>query len=144
MNMNKAFFLPTESRDPKWLEVDAKGQVLGRLATRIANALRGKNKPYYTPHTDCGDYVIVTNAKEVVLTGNKLADKIYEKYTGYIGGLKQKTAETLMKEAPEKIIEFAVKGMLPKNRLNDKIIKKLKVYPSDKHPHGAHLPQKLK
>lgn len=143
VGMNKAYFLPKEHREPRWLVVDAAGLVLGRLATRIANALRGKDKPNYTPHTDGGDYVIVLNADKVVLTGNKWHGKIYERYTGYIGGLREMTALEMVKKHPTRILEHAVKGMLPKNKLSDQIIKKLKVYTTGEHPHTAHKTQKL-
>jgi len=141
--MNKAFFLPKEQREPRWLIVDAKGLVLGRLATRIANALRGKDKAYFTPHTDSGDYVVVINADKVVLTGNKWNDKIYERYTGYIGGLRTATAKEVLKKHPTRLIKHAVEGMLPKNKLSDQIVKKLKIYASDQHPHAAHTMHKL-
>jgi large subunit ribosomal protein L13 len=143
VGMNKAYFLPVEHREPRWVLVDAAGQVLGRLATRIANSLRGKDKAIYTPHTDSGDYVIVINADKVVLTGNKWNDKIYERYTGYIGGLRETTAKELVKKHPTKLIEHAVKGMLPKNKLSDQILKKLKVYATPHHPHTAHKIQQL-
>lgn len=144
MDMNSAFFLPKESRKPRWWVVDLQGKVLGRSATVIANVLRGKNKPYYTPHTDCGDYVIVLNADKVVLTGNKWQDKEYERYTGWIGGLKVTSAQDLAKRHPTRLIELAVKRMLPKNILNRQVFKKLKVYAGAEHPHQAHAPEALK
>jgi large subunit ribosomal protein L13 len=143
MDMNKAFFLRKEDRAPQWWIIDAEGQVLGRLATQIADVLRGKNKAIYTPHTDTGDYVVVINAEKIVLTGNKWEAKEYARYTGYIGGLKITTAEEMLAKHPTDIIEFAVKGMLPKNTLSRQIIKKLKVYVGTEHPHMAHGLQKL-
>ncbi len=139
MNFNKAFFLKKEDRDPQWILIDAEGQVLGRLATRIADSLRGKNKPVYTPHTDCGDYVVVINADKIVMTGNKMRDKIYDRYTGWMGGYKEQTARELMEKKPTKLIELAVKRMLPKNRLSREIFKKLKVYAGNEHPHEAQV-----
>src|SRR5688572_11482365 len=110
MDMNKTFFKKNEERKPKWRVIDAKGKVLGRLATQIADILRGKDKAEYTPHTDVGDYVIVINARHVVLTGNKMEDKVYERYSGWIGGLKKVTAKQMMEKHPERIIEHAVYG----------------------------------
>lgn len=143
MNMNKTFFLPKEQREPRWFTIDATGMVLGRLATRIANVLRGKDKAFYTPHTDCGDYIVVTNASKVLLTGDKWNGKLYTRYTGWIGGLRVATAKELVKRHPTKLLEYAVEGMLPKNRLSDQIAKKLKIYADDKHPHAAHKLQQL-
>jgi len=139
MDMNKAFFFKNEDRNPKWLVIDAKNQIVGRLATKIANILRGKNKPYYTPHSDAGDYVVVINAKDIVFTGDKFNQKIYRRYTGYIGNMKTLTAKELLKKRPETIIELAVKRMLPKNKLSRDLIKKLKVYPNLEHPHKAQV-----
>ncbi len=139
MDMNKAFFLRNEDRSPKWHLIDASGMVLGRLASRVADILRGKNKAYYSPHVDCGDYVIVTNCEKIVLTGNKMKEKLYRKHSGWRGGLKTKTAEELFRKDPSLLVKHAVKGMLPKNRLNRKIIKKLKVYVGNDHPHKAQL-----
>ncbi len=124
--------------------IDAKGQVLGRLATTVANLLRGKDKPTYTPHVDCGDHVIVVNASSVVLTGQKKANKMYHHYSGYRGGMKSKPAEKVLQTKPESMIELAVWGMLPKNRLSRHIIKKLKVYAGESHPHEAQKPQEMK
>ncbi len=137
MDMNRAFFLRKEDRDPRWRVIDAEGKVLGRLATEIAEILRGKDKAHYTPHTDAGDYVVVVNAEKIVLTGNKLEDKEYARYSGWMGGLKITTAEELLNKYPERLIEFAVKGMLPKNKLSRQIIGKLKVYAGPHHPHIA-------
>lgn len=127
----------------KWYIADADGAVLGRLASSIAARLRGKHNPLYTPHVDTGDWVIVVNAEKVVLTGKKLDKKNYYRHSGYIGGLKTTTARELMEKRPEDVIRFAVKGMLPKNRLGRKLIKKLKVYRGDQHPHEAQQPEAL-
>lgn len=143
MDMNRAFFLRKEDRAPKWWIIDAEGLVLGRMATHIADVLRGKNKALYTPHTDSGDYVVVINAEKVKLTGNKLADKEYARYSGWIGGLKITTAEEMLKKHPTHLVEAAIKGMLPKNKLNRQVIKKLKVYAGSTHPHAAQKIEKL-
>jgi large subunit ribosomal protein L13 len=127
-----------------WYVVDGTNQTVGRMCAKIAAVLRGKNKAYYTPHVDCGDYVIVTNCDKVVFTGNKLDEKIYDTYSGYPGGRKEETAKNLMKRRPEVIIERAVKGMLLKNRLGRQMFKKLFVYVSEGHPHGAQQPKELK
>lgn len=127
----------------KWFVVDAKDAVLGRLATSIASRLKGKHNPLYTPHVDTGDWVIVINADKIVLTGKKWEQKCYYRHSGYIGGLKTITAEKLLEKSPEDLIRFAVKGMLPKNRLGRKQFKKLKVYTGDKHPHEAQQPEVL-
>jgi large subunit ribosomal protein L13 len=137
-DMNKAFFLAKEARDPQWRIIDANGKPLGRMATRIADMLRGKDKPTYTPHTDGGDYIIVINADKVMLTGDKWNDPEWHvTYSGWIGGQKFKSAKDL---SYEKLITLAVKGMLPKNKLSDQMIKKLKIYEGEVHPHGAHKP----
>ncbi len=141
MDMNKAFFLKKEEQQPQWWLIDAEGQVLGRLATRIADVLRGRHKAAYTPHSDAGDYIVVINAEKIVLTGNKLEDKIYDRYTGWMGGYKVTTAKEMLQKFPERVIEHAVKGMLPKNKLSDQMIKKLKVYAGTNHPHAAQNPQ---
>jgi large subunit ribosomal protein L13 len=125
----------------KWWFVDAKGEVLGRLATRIASRLRGKHNPLFTPHVDTGDWVVVVNADKIVLTGKKMDKKNYYRHSGYIGGLKTTTAKELSEKSPEDLIRFAVKGMLPKNRLGRKLFKKLKVYAGDEHPHDAQMPE---
>jgi len=127
-----------------WYVVDGTSQTVGRMCAKIAAVLRGKNKAYYTPHVDCGDYVIVTNCDKVVFTGNKLDEKIYDTFSGYPGGRKEETAKNLMKRRPEVVIERAVKGMLPKNRLGRKMFKKLFVYTGEGHPHGAQQPKELK
>ncbi len=131
----------SQSVQREWFVIDAEGQTLGRLTTRIASVLRGKHKPTYTPHVDCGDYVIVINADKIVLTGNKLDQKQYYKYSGYMGGLRSWTARQLLDTYPERIIEHAVKGMLPKNRLARQMIKKLRVYAGSEHEHSAQNPQ---
>jgi len=127
----------------KWLVVDAQNAVLGRLASEIAARLRGKHNPLFTPHVDCGDFVIVINADKVKLTGRKMQQKMYYRHSGYIGGLKEINAEKLLQKKPEDVIRHAVKGMLPKNRLGRKMYKKLKVYAGSEHPHQAQQPQAL-
>jgi large subunit ribosomal protein L13 len=129
--------------DRKWYVVDAKDAVLGRLAVKVATYLRGKNKPVFTPNVDTGDFIIVINAEKVRLTGNKQTDKMYYHHSGYIGGIKAKSAKELLEDRPEKIIEQAVWGMLPKNRLGRTMIKKLKVYRGAEHPHRAQSPEIL-
>ena len=127
-----------------WYVVDGTNQTVGRMCSRIAAVLRGKTKPTYTPHVDTGDFIIVINAEKVVLTGDKLNQKMYDHYTGYPGGLKEETASNLQKRRPEMLIERAVKGMLPKNRLGRKMVKKLFVYAGAEHPHVAQQPKELK
>jgi large subunit ribosomal protein L13 len=127
-----------------WYVVDGTNQTVGRMCAKIAAVLRGKNKAYYTPHVDCGDFVIVTNASKVVFTGNKSEDKEYLTFSGYPGGQKAETAANLLKRRPEAVIERAVKGMLPKNRLGRQMYKKLFVYTGSEHPHGAQQPKELK
>lgn len=139
MDMNKTFFLRKEDRAPKWRVIDANGLILGRLATQIADGLRGKDKAIYTPHTDCGDYIVVINADKVVLTGKKLVQKEYINYTGWMGGKKVIMAKDMLKKHPTKILQLAVKRMLPKNKLSDQIIKKLKLYVGTTHPHTAQV-----
>jgi large subunit ribosomal protein L13 len=125
----------------KWILVDATGQVLGRLASQIAARLRGKHLPTFTPHVDLGDFVVVINAEKVRLTGKKWDQKIYRRHSGYMGGLKETSARKMLQEHPERLIYYAVKGMLPKNRLGRKLLKKLKIYVGPKHPHEAQQPQ---
>lgn len=127
----------------KWYIVDAEGAILGRLATRIATYLRGKNKPIFTPNVDTGDFIIVVNADKIKLTGKKLDNKIYYHHSGYPGGLKAESAKDLLKRKPEKIIIDAVWGMLPKGRLGRSLLKKLKVYKGSDHPHQAQNPERL-
>jgi len=131
----------TVKRD--WYVVDGTNQTVGRMCSKIAAVLRGKNKAYYTPHVDCGDFIIVINADKVVFTGNKLEDKIYMNFSGYPGGQKQEIAKDLLKRRPDAVIERAVKGMLPKNRLGRKMYKKLFVYAGAQHPHTAQQPKTL-
>jgi len=123
-----------------WYIVDAEGKTLGRMAAEIASRLRGKHKPEYTPHTDCGDYIIVINAEKFSVTGTKLKNKLYHHHTGYIGSLKTTNLETLLVKAPERPVEFAVKGMLPRGPLGRAMFKKLKVYAGAEHPHTAQQP----
>jgi len=127
--------------EPNWYVIDASGYNLGRLATRVATVLRGKHKPTFTPHVDTGDFVIVINASQVGLTGRKLQQLHYHRYSGYPGGLKSVDAQTVRENDPERMIQQAVKGMLPKNRLSRQVIKKLKVYGGEDHPHAAQQPQ---
>jgi large subunit ribosomal protein L13 len=128
-----------------WYLVDAEGQILGRLASEIARRLRGKHKPVYTPHVDTGDFVIVVNAEKITLTGNKLKDKMYYRYSGYPGGLKEITAEKILSSSqPDRVLRYAVKGMLPKNSLGRRMLKKLKIYAGNDHCHEAQCPQTLK
>jgi len=135
------FMANPQTVEKKWYLIDATGCTLGRLASRVAMILTGKNKPSYTPHVDTGDFVIVINCKDLVLTGNKLTDKYYRRHTGYVGGLKEVQYKTLMATKPELAFYHAVKGMLPKNSLADKMLKKLKVYADDKHGHEAQKPE---
>lgn len=121
----------------KWHLIDASGKVLGRLSTEIANILRGKNKPTFTPHVDTGDFVVVVNAEKIEMTGNKWLEKNYYRHSGWFGGLKTTSAEVMRQKAPEFIIREAVKGMLPKNKLSRRLINKLKVYAGPEHPHSA-------
>lgn len=129
--------------EKKWYVVDAQGKTLGRLASEIVTILRGKHKPIYTPHIDCGDYVIVVNAEKVRVTGLKMDQKSYYRHSGYPGGLRTITLRDQLKKFPERVIEAAVKGMLPKNRLGRRMHKKLKVYAGPDHPHAAQKPQPL-
>lgn len=126
-----------------WYVVDAQGQTLGRLASQIATVLRGKHKPGFTPHIDCGDYVIVVNAEKVHTTGQKLTQKKYYRHSGYPGGLREISLRDQLQKFPERVIESAVRGMLPKNKLGRQMFKKLKVYPGPSHPHRAQQPQPL-
>lgn len=137
----KTYNAKKEDVNREWLVVDAKGLVLGRLATKIASCLRGKDKPIYTPYMDAGDFVIVVNADKVVLTGKKLTDKIYYSYSGYPGGLRETPAGKMLKEKPGNVLRLAVKGMLPKNSLGRAMLKKLKVYSGGEHPHEAQCPR---
>lgn len=127
-----------------WYLIDAEGHILGRLASEIAKRLRGKHKPIYTPYVDTGDFVIVVNAGKVSLTGNKMSDKVYYHHSGYPGGLKMTNAGKMLKDHPEKVLLFAVRGMLPKNSLGRKMLKKLKIYTGNDHPHEAQCPRVIK
>lgn len=127
-----------------WWVVDGTNQTVGRMCAKVAAVLRGKTKAYYTPHVDTGDYIVVINADKVVFTGNKTEEKLYDTFSGYPGGLKQETAKSLLTRRPEAVIERAVKGMLPKNRLGRKMYKKLFVYAGAEHPHAAQQPKDLK
>ncbi|MFL0810815.1 MAG: 50S ribosomal protein L13 [Agarilytica sp.] len=131
----------TVKRD--WYIIDAEGKTLGRMAAEIAHRLRGKHKPEYTPHVDTGDYIVVVNAEKVRVTGNKASNKMYHRHTGYPGGLKSMTFEKLIDRAPERVIQSAVKGMLPKGPLGRAMFKKMKVYAGEAHPHSAQQPQEL-
>jgi large subunit ribosomal protein L13 len=137
------FFPKGEDLERKWYVVDAEALVLGRLSAKVASILRGKHKPIYTPHTDTGDFVVVINAEKVKLTGNKLSDKIYVRYSGYPSGLKSVNARTMLAKKPEEVIRLSVKGMLPKNTLGRKMLTKLKVYSGNEHPHQAQKPESL-
>ncbi|WP_119342683.1 50S ribosomal protein L13 [Facilibium subflavum] len=139
----KTFNAKPDQVKREWLLIDAKDKTLGRLATEIARRLRGKHKAEYTPHVDTGDYVVVINAEKVAVTGNKRKDKIYYHHTGYIGGIKSTSFEKLIASHPERAIEKAVKGMLPRNPLGRAMYKKLKVYSGEQHPHTAQQPQVL-
>ncbi|MCB7128123.1 MAG: 50S ribosomal protein L13 [Candidatus Brocadiales bacterium] len=137
-------FVAKDGLVPKvWYEVNADGKVLGRMATRIATILQGKHKPQYTSHVDTGDFVVVYNAKKIKLTGNKLKDKMYKRYTGYPSGLKLKPAGEMLEKHSDRVVRLAVKRMLPKSKLGDKMIKKLKIYAGPEHPHEAQQPREL-
>ena len=139
----KTFSAKAHEVNHEWFVVDAKDQVLGRLAARIAHVLRGKHKAIYTPHVDTGDFIVVTNADKLVVTGKKTLDKIYYRHTGYPGGIYSRTFNQMLEKAPEKILIHAVKGMLPKGPLGYAMIKKLKVYAGEEHPHTAQQPKQL-
>jgi large subunit ribosomal protein L13 len=139
----KTFVATPANRERNWLVVDASGRTLGRLATQIADALRGKRKPEYTPHCDVGDFVIVVNAEKIAVTGNKRADKRYYRHSGYPGGLRSRTLEEMLARRPEEVIRKAVKGMLPRNRLGRAQLTKLKVYAGPDHPHAAQKPKEM-
>ena len=136
----KTFVATPANRERNWVVVDATGQTLGRLATQIADALRGKRKPEYTPHCDVGDFVIVVNAERIAVTGNKREDKKYYRHSGYPGGIKERTLNDMLERRPEEVIRLAVKGMLPRNRLARQQLRKLKVYAGPEHPHQAQQP----
>jgi large subunit ribosomal protein L13 len=139
----KTYVATPASRERNWLVVDATGKTLGRLATQIADTLRGKRKPEYTPHVDVGDFVIVVNAEKVVVTGRKREEKLYRRHSGYPGGLKARTLGDMLERRPEEVIRLAVRGMLPRNRLGRAQLRKLKVYAGPDHPHVAQKPEPM-
>ena len=139
----KTYVATPESRERNWLVVDASGKTLGRLATQIADILRGKRKPEYTPHVDVGDFVIVVNAERISVTGNKRKEKRYYRHSGYPGGLRSRTLEEMLARRPEEVLRLAVKGMLPRTRLGRAQLRKLKVYAGPDHPHAAQKPEPL-
>jgi large subunit ribosomal protein L13 len=139
----KTYVANSETRQRDWYVVDAEGKTLGRLATQIADALRGKRKPEYTPHVDTGDFVIVVNAEKIVVTGNKLESKRYYRHSGYPGGMRSRTIGDLLERRPEEVIRRAVRGMLPRNRLARRQLTKLKIYAGPDHPHQAQQPREL-
>ena len=139
----KTYVATPAKRERNWVLVDASGKTLGRLATRIADALRGKRKPEYTPHIDTGDFVVVVNAEKIAVTGNKRQQKIYYRHSGYPGGLRTRTLEEMLERRPEEVIRLAVKGMLPRNRLGRQQLRKLKVYAGPEHPHEAQKPKPM-
>lgn len=141
--MYRSYMAKPEEMERKWFVVDAEGKTLGRLASQVASILRGKHKPIFTPHVDCGDHVIVINAEKVVLTGNKLKDKIYYRHTMYPGGLRAIPYGKLLETQPERAVERAIKGMIPHTRLGHRIGMKLKVYKGPEHPHAAQKPEPL-
>ena len=142
----KTISVKAEDAQKEWFVIDATNEILGRLASQVAKILRGKNKPSYTPHTNCGDYVIVINADKVKLTGKKMTDKVYTRYTGFPGGQRFATPSDFLtaSKKPEFVIEHAVRGMLPKTRLGEAIMKNLKVYAGAEHPHAAQNPKEIK
>ena len=139
----KTFIAKNETVQRDWYVVDAEGKTLGRLAAELARRLRGKHKPVYTPHVDTGDYLVVVNAEKIAVTGKKLQDKMYHRFTGYIGNLKTESLGQALERHPERVLEIAVKGMLPKNTLGRAMYRKLKVYAGPNHPHTAQQPQPL-
>lgn len=139
----KTFMPKAPEVDRKWYVLDLKGVILGRAAIKIANTLRGKTKPIFSPHVDCGDHVIVINARHVAVTGKKVTEKIYYRHTGYPGGLKDETLKEMLDKHPERVIEKAVRGMIPHNRLGRRVFKKLHVYADEAHPHQAQKPEEL-
>jgi large subunit ribosomal protein L13 len=142
--MKNTYMQKKETVERKWYVIDAKDQTLGRLSTKVAHILRGKHKPTFTPHIDCGDYVIVINAKEINLTGDKLDKKMYYNHSGYVGGLRERTARTMRDKYPVEMLERAIDGMLPNGRLGRQMYKKLFVYAGSEHPHAAQMPTELK
>ncbi|MDA3732257.1 50S ribosomal protein L13 [Niameybacter massiliensis] len=142
--MRTTYMANAQNVERNWYVIDAEGQTVGRLASQIAAVLRGKNKPTYTPHVDCGDHVIVINAEKVVFTGKKLDQKLYRRHSGYAGGLKETKARDMLNTHPERVIMYAVKGMLPKNSLGRQMLTKLRVYAGTEHNHEAQQPVELK
>lgn len=138
--MTKTLHTPIHEIDRRWHLIDASGQVLGRLASQAAVLLRGKHKPIFSPHLDAGDFVVIINAEKVLLTGKKLKDKLYHRHSGYPGGLKTTTAEQMLKKHPTRVLEAAVRGMLPRTKLGDALFRKLKVYAGPAHPHASQRP----
>lgn len=141
--MNKTYIANPKKIKRKWFLIDAKGKILGRIATRVATILRGKHKPIFTPHVDCGDYVIIINAKDIRVSGKKMKQKLYKRYSGYPSGLKETPLEIMLKTKPEEVLRHAVKGMLPKGPLGRDTFKKLKVYRGSVHQHQAQAPKVL-
>jgi large subunit ribosomal protein L13 len=139
----KTYQATSQDRERDWYVVDAEGKTLGRLATQIATVLRGKHKPTYTPHVDVGDFVVVVNAEKIVVTGNKREDKLYWRHSGYIGSIRSQSLGDLLERRPEEVIRRAVKGMLPRNPLGRRQLRKLKVYAGPDHPHQAQKPEQL-
>jgi large subunit ribosomal protein L13 len=143
LNSVKTYTAKPEDIQRRWYIVDAEGKTLGRMATVIANILRGKNKPIFTPHMDCGDYIVVINADKVAVTGNRMDEKMYYHHSGYPGGLTTESMRTVMGKNPDRVIRQAVQKMLPKNTLSKQVLKKLKIYSGTEHPHGAQQPEVL-
>jgi large subunit ribosomal protein L13 len=141
--VEKTYVTKAGDVEREWFVLDASGQTLGRLATRIATVLQGKHKPLYAPNLDTGDFVVVVNSGKIAVTGNRLDDKLYRRHTGYPGGLKAITLRRMLEIHPERVIRFAVKGMLPKNKLGRQMLKKLKIYADAEHPHAAQQPRTL-
>jgi len=139
----KTYVATPENREREWLVVDSTGQTLGRLATQIATALRGKHKPEYTPHCDVGDFVVVVNAEKIAVTGKKRDEKLYHRYSGYPGGLRTRTFSEMLDRRPEEPLRLAVKGMLPRNRIARAQLRKLKIYAGPEHPHAAQQPKPM-
>jgi len=141
--VNKTYMANPQNVERKWYVVDAEGKTLGRLASKVAAILRGKHKPTFTPHVDCGDYVIIVNAEKIQVTGKKAKEKVYYRHSGYPGGQKATTFEQMIARRPERVLELAIKGMLPHNRLGRQMYRKLKVYAGPEHPHAAQKPEPL-
>ncbi len=142
--MRTTFMANAQNVEKQWFIVDAQGQTVGRLASQVASVLRGKHKPTYTPHVDCGDHVIIINAEKVVFTGKKLEQKLYRRHSGYAGGLKETKAKDVLNTHPERILMHAIKGMLPKNSLGRKLLTNVRIYAGTEHNHEAQQPKELK